>query len=1090
MNKLYFAALLMVSLIAPQSFAYHFPWDQGHDTTLPEDSSNKPGTGDHEGDGCDAKQGSPVYLKTGYFIWPETDVMLTGGKPLTLKRVYNSNDPKDGPFGKGWTFNCEVSLIKMTDTEETSSGVKHTSKYVYRLGNGRRLTFTQDSTGIYQAPDRIRANILDGEKPALVFDDGGKLVFNRQGMILQKFDRNNNKINYQYDGLRRITGMSNDFGQSITISYNASGRVELILDHSGRQWNYQYSSLGELIAVTNPLGHIRNYTYQSYKPKADRYVYSQLTQIKDEANRIVTDVTYNGVRVASYTEGENKYSYNYSADWVTKTDKVKSSWRFKLNDEGQIIEQVDSLNDKNISQRDEKGNLIGYTDPLGNSITMTRDEKGRLVNVDNGLITTKYHYNNRSNRPSSVYHGDRKYTFSYDKKGNMTATKDPIGNKTYINYNSQGKTTQYTDAEGKSVKISYTSQGWANTITDALNQRTLLGYNVLGHLTSMTDPAGKIYRFHYDELGRKIRETDAGGLVTHYAYDAASNLQSVTAPNGAVETYQYDQYGRLKILTRYDGSKERYTYRADNLVASSQDPSGVTTYYSYDANKRLIKMVVGSETVNYSYNKRGQITSISNRNDTITRIYDDWARLRKEITQGRSHSYTYTPYDEVASWNYNGQTINYEYDARSLLQKLSAPNGEFKFTWDKLGNLTRQTSPDGLILTNQYDEINRLLQRQYSGTVDKQWQYGYDGSNQITQLNEDGKQQTYNYDASERLTSAKTLIGDHRYQYDKMGNRLDFGGKYNKGGQLLEDDSYIYSYDKRGNRTSKSAKDGSTKETYSYNDLARLVSYQRERNGELEVVASYKYGPLGRRLSKTVNGAKVAFHWQGTRLISEGDERSYIYGPDEFSPLSVVDSNTSYNVLSDHLSAPVALSNGNDLSWEVTRTPYGISNQTGSSTLNISFPGQYIDLESGLHYNFFRNYDPVLAQYIERDPIGIVGGLNVFSYASSSPLNYIDPYGLSKKKKIIEIIVCLVVNCSDGDFDKIDSTRGRTDQGQKTEQVREKDKRKTKPNNNSFIPLDIFDMTCATAAEACRNHDLSACHIYVDMCGGDDPMCV
>ncbi len=62
-----------------------------------------------------------------------------------------------------------------------------------------------------------------------------------------------------------------------------------------------------------------------------------------------------------------------------------------------------------------------------------------------------------------------------------------------------------------------------------------------------------------------------------------------------------------------------------------------------------------------------------------------------------------------------------------------------------------------------------------------------------------------------------------------MGNRLDFSGVYSSDGKLLEDNQFTYEYDTRDNRTKKTAKDGTTIETYGYNDVARLVSYQRER---------------------------------------------------------------------------------------------------------------------------------------------------------------------------------------------------------------------------------------------------------------------
>ncbi|MDP9939108.1 RHS repeat-associated protein [Pseudomonas sp. 3400] len=59
---------------------------------------------------------------------------------------------------------------------------------------------------------------------------------------------------------------------------------------------------------------------------------------------------------------------------------------------------------------------------------------------------------------------------------------------------------------------------------------------------------------------------------------------------------------------------------------------------------------------------------------------------------------------------------------------------------------------------------------------------------------------------------------------------------------------------------------------------------------------------------------------------------------------------------------------------------------------NLRFQGQYLDRETGLHYNTFRFYDPDIGRFISPDPIGLAGGINLFQYAPE-PFGWVDPWG-------------------------------------------------------------------------------------------------
>ena len=79
----------------------------------------------------------------------------------------------------------------------------------------------------------------------------------------------------------------------------------------------------------------------------------------------------------------------------------------------------------------------------------------------------------------------------------------------------------------------------------------------------------------------------------------------------------------------------------------------------------------------------------------------------------------------------------------------------------------------------------------------------------------------------------------------------------------------------------------------------------------------------------------------------------------------------------------------------------------GAFDLPLRLPGQRYDSETGLHYNYFRDYDPSLGRYEESDPIGLRGGLNTYAYVSSSPLTFLDLQGLAREKICPKLEECV-----------------------------------------------------------------------------------
>ena len=131
-----------------------------------------------------------------------------------------------------------------------------------------------------------------------------------------------------------------------------------------------------------------------------------------------------------------------------------------------------------------------------------------------------------------------------------------------------------------------------------------------------------------------------------------------------------------------------------------------------------------------------------------------------------------------------------------------------------------------------------------------------------------------------------------------------------------------------------------------------------------------------------------------------------------------------YFIHSNHLGAPeVVTDKSQQVVWKAHYQPFGeIHQEIHTIATKLRFPGQYFDEETGLHYNYFRDYDPSLGRYIQSDPIGILrdysdpqmqvaismgiplqtfgsgGGLNhLYGYVDQNPLSNIDPFGLAER---------------------------------------------------------------------------------------------
>ncbi|MBN1103926.1 MAG: RHS domain-containing protein [Deltaproteobacteria bacterium] len=630
-------------------------------------------------------------------------------------------------------------------------------------------------------------------------------------------------------------------------------------------------------------------------------------------------------------------------------------------------------------------NRFGYPERIvdinGNDRLLSYDLRGRLVSRSLNGLETRYDYDTLGNLTAITLPAGRKMQFLHNQIKLLERIQDQEGNHIRYIYDTEGNKVaeeirDRDDILRKAQNLEYDEENRLKRVLYPDGASESMTYDETGNMLSQTDPCGRETRYAYDGFKRLTMLTEPGDITTSFTYDHRDNLVSVVDARNNTTTYTYDDLGRIIQTSSPDtGTTTRSYDESDNLV-SSNDARDVTATYQYDPLSRLtqIQFADPSESITFGHdqgpNGKGRITNMVDPTGRTDYSHDAFGRVieEKRTVDGITHitHYTYDGNGGLSNMTYpSGLAVEYERDAAGRIKEVKVNGQAFAHAVAYLpfGPVSGLVMGNDLLsLSKAYDQRYRLS-RIYAGPV-MDYNYTYDPAGNIlsisgvTEPNPDG-------DTS---------------QYEYAGNRLI---------SVTDREQRPCTYDGAGNMVSDGFHD------FAYNHSGRLV---RVSKGGV-VIAEYTYDGLARRVRKTVSGKTTLFHYdRNHNLISETDSvgnplRDIIYMNGERIAMKLYGNQEGiYYFLNDHLGTPhMIIKSTGEIVWHAAYLPFGEAQiLTEKITNPFRFPGQYFDAETGLHYNYFRYYNPKTGRYLTPDPIGIKGGINTFAYGHNNPTRYYD----------------------------------------------------------------------------------------------------
>ena len=766
------------------------------------------------------------------------------------------------------------------------------------------------------------------------------------------------------------------------VAYDLAGRVRRSKDANGVMTDYTYNLRGWL---------------------NERAVRANASGVADPAFDAVTTYVYDdsGNLARFYPPGGQGAYVDYTYDAAHRVTAVGDAFGNHVSFEL----------DKAGNRLDEKVYDTGNV--LRRSLAREYNALNRLVRINNAGALPVLAFTETSGDMQQGYDANGNARRSSDGRGVVTDRQyDPLDRLVQVLQDYKESGDRVTATSNTKVQFGYDAADRLVRVTDGDQVVTDYGYDGFNFLRSVASPDGGTRTHIYDPAGNRVQETDARGVVAERVYDALGRLVDEHFPLSMQGLGSVLQYDEPDSVTQCNGSFPL------GRLTRAMDAEGITTY-CYDRRGNIVKKTVdtlwGAVSTGYEYTRGDQLKVITYPDGSIVRYTRDQMRRIIQVSyqygtltvpQVLVSNVSYYPFGPVQTLTFgNGRTLTRSYDADYHIDSVAS------------------SQANGLTLDLQTDAIGNVIAAATALGAAPLRRYSYDNLGRLTNVKTDGGTllETYAYTRGGDRTS-KTLGGvAESYVYTAGSHRLNKVAGVDRG------------YDANGATAT-----GIAPTALQYDDYGRLsrmpplvgvvgptdyvynAYYQRVRKSNASLRTDAWYDESGLRLadidysrycSDMRKSGAGTDDWPveicpgGGLLVTELLRRmNYIYL--DGMPIAVAETPAAgatsvYYVETDHLGTPRQLiepaTNAIKWQWDFFGSAFGEHAAvvpSGGVRLDMRYPGQFYDVESGLHDNGFRTYEPRTGRYVESDPIGLLGGYNTYAYVKSNPLSLYDLLGL------------------------------------------------------------------------------------------------